>query len=306
MVNVTQRIAQVTQPRGGYINPKSMEIRQLSNPAADPLLLADENIHASILGSAVDYLTRWSLDHRKPPEVPAAQWAFDVPSAGARRLDKEFGTSHEERVAELCRAIDDSRPYNPDKPTPPSDVAIAAAIELASYDVAFRAGVYTYNPETNTEPDVVTTRHVSIMVRRGLAFFQEYGPVAVDGFVTVGGHGAFIDGGDGDFVTPDTLWDFKVSVRPPSKDHTLQLLIYWLMARRSGWNWNALWNSSHTYSEEDWRDMFDLDAYLRDNRSWPARQLARHVRDQPLGVRMQEIVRVAQQRLASQLRPAGG
>ena len=29
------------------------------------------------------------------------------------------------------------------------------------------------------------------------------------------------------------LWDFKVSTSKPNKDHTLQLLIYYLMGRRS-------------------------------------------------------------------------
>ena len=38
---------------------------------------------------------------------------------------------------------------------------------------------------------------------------------------------------DGDFLTKDTLWDFKVTASKPNKDHTLQLLIYYLMGRRS-------------------------------------------------------------------------
>ena len=37
----------------------------------------------------------------------------------------------------------------------------------------------------------------------------------------------------GIFLTKDTLWDFKVSTNKPNKDHTLQLLIYYLMGRRS-------------------------------------------------------------------------
>jgi hypothetical protein len=269
MVNVTQRIAAVTQPRGGYIPAKTMDVRQLSRDASAPLLLADENIHPSIIGSAVDYLTRWALDHRNHPEAEVARWKFDVPAAGAGRLDKALGTNHVARVEELLQIIDRSRVHNPDEPTPPSNAAIAAAIELASYDVAFRAGVHIYNPETNTTPDHLTTEHISIMVRRALAFFSEYGPIAVDGFITLGGHGAYIDGGDGDFVTRDTLWDFKVSVRQPSKDDTLQLLIYWLMARRGDWAWRALWNSPNRYPEAEWSEMFDLDDYLRDNQSWP-------------------------------------
>ncbi|WP_270295108.1 hypothetical protein [Eggerthella sinensis] len=39
--------------------------------------------------------------------------------------------------------------------------------------------------------------------------------------------------GEGDFLTADTLWDFKVSVKPPTKEHTLQILMYWRMGLHS-------------------------------------------------------------------------
>lgn len=39
--------------------------------------------------------------------------------------------------------------------------------------------------------------------------------------------------GSGDFLTGDTLWDFKVSGYPPNPRYTLQLLIYWRMGLHS-------------------------------------------------------------------------
>lgn len=42
-----------------------------------------------------------------------------------------------------------------------------------------------------------------------------------------------MNAGDGDFLTADTLWDFKVSVSAPTNAHTLQLLMYFLMGKRS-------------------------------------------------------------------------
>ena len=42
-----------------------------------------------------------------------------------------------------------------------------------------------------------------------------------------------IASGDGDFITHDTLWDFKVSKNPPTSKHTLQILIYWRMGLHS-------------------------------------------------------------------------
>ena len=43
-----------------------------------------------------------------------------------------------------------------------------------------------------------------------------------------------IDSGDGDFLTKDTMWDFKVSINEPTTKHTLQLLIYFLMGKQTG------------------------------------------------------------------------
>lgn len=71
------------------------------------------------------------------------------------------------------------------------------------------------------------------MVERSLAFFTQYGPIVKDGFTLEGGYTDTITAGDGDFLTADTLWDFKVSKTKPTKDHTLQLLIYYLMGIQS-------------------------------------------------------------------------
>ena len=71
------------------------------------------------------------------------------------------------------------------------------------------------------------------MVNRSLLFFNQYGPKELDGFTFEGGHTNIIESGDGDFMTKDTLWDFKVSKKPISKEQTLQLLIYWRMGLHS-------------------------------------------------------------------------
>ena len=48
-----------------------------------------------------------------------------------------------------------------------------------------------------------------------------------------GGYTHTVNAGDGDFMTADTLWDFKVSKKKPTKDHTLQLIMYWRMGLHS-------------------------------------------------------------------------
>ncbi|MEO5535343.1 MAG: hypothetical protein ABIR17_09465 [Pseudolysinimonas sp.] len=283
MVSVTQRIRQVKQPRGGYIHPKTMEVRYLgSGGVAAVVDHTLENVHASLVGLAVDYLTRSALGR------PAAE-VFTVSVAAAGRL----GDDWRGYALDLCDLIEGSRgrvlalpndesarhalpnPKNPNWATDrevylvPDDEAIKAAIKLASFDVIFRAGMAAYNPDARTDPDAITREHIAEMIAASLAFAWEYGPVLVDGFTMLGGYTKTVDTGDGDFVTRDTLWDFKVSVNPPTKDDTLQLLMYWLMARRSDWNWRPTWHWDHSTSEPDWLEAWDLDDYLLKNRAWP-------------------------------------
>ena len=39
--------------------------------------------------------------------------------------------------------------------------------------------------------------------------------------------------GDGDYLTESTIWDFKVSKNIPTKEHTLQLAMYYIMGKHS-------------------------------------------------------------------------
>lgn len=71
------------------------------------------------------------------------------------------------------------------------------------------------------------------MVARSLTFFEKYGPITKDGFTFEGGYTNVITAGDGDFLTADTLWDFKVSKNGLTSAQTLQLLIYYIMGEHS-------------------------------------------------------------------------
>jgi hypothetical protein len=214
MTTVTRRIKEVKQPRGGYINPKAMEVRQLEDGKPTPLDHTAENIHASLVGLAVDYLTR--LANGAEPRD-----AFAISLHGASLLG----------YAVLARATADVDSLAPGRV---DAAAISAACRLSGFDVAFRAGPLMYNPNAQTDPDTVTAEHIAVMVERSLAFFREYGPVTLDGFTFPGGYTDTVTSGDGDFLTAETVWDFKVSVTGPTKDHTLQLLMYCLMGQRSG------------------------------------------------------------------------
>lgn len=57
MPSVTQRIAQVKQPRGGYVNPTKM-LANISLGVQPPFDSKAENVSPGLVGIAVDYLTR--------------------------------------------------------------------------------------------------------------------------------------------------------------------------------------------------------------------------------------------------------
>jgi len=211
MVSVTSRIKAIKQPRGGYLPPKSFEVTEIDS-GGEVLGTESENIHSSLVGLAVDYLTR-TLLYGRPED------AFKISVRGASLVGEG------ERALKQAESVRDLRPES-----------IVVACQLAGYDVLYRAGRAGsdyYKPVQDILPDSNTIKNIEIMVNRGLVFFREYGPVVKEGFTFEGGYSETVNAGDGDFVTADTLWDFKVSKQEPASTHTLQLLMYYIMGRRS-------------------------------------------------------------------------
>ena len=210
MASVTQRIGQVRQPYGGYIKPSEFRKIQFDdNNSLNP----EENIHASLIGLSVDYMTRFmqSRDVVK---------AFEISCLGAV-------TARKQNIAEdLLRTVHGL-----------DDASITSACKLASFDVWYRnpldallsAGCEYINPDSGT------IENIRVMVMRSLEFFSRYGPVTADGFTFEPyGYTETVNAGDGDFLTKDTLWDFKTLRSKLTSKHTLQLLMYWIMGKHSG------------------------------------------------------------------------
>lgn len=205
--SVTQRIKQVKQPRGGYINPKNMEVIQCGEGIE--ALYSEENIRANLTGLAVDYLTRFMSG------TPLEE-AFKISFMGALIIGEQ---KKAEELMNDVKGLDDA--------------SIINAMKLVGFDVCFRAGFMGYRPVDEIQPDAMTIDNVRVMVKRSLEFLDYYGPKVLDGFTFEGGYTEIISTGDGDFTTSDTLWDFKVSKDKPKKEYTLQLLIYWIMGLQS-------------------------------------------------------------------------
>ena len=208
MSSVTARINQIKQPTGGFIKPKEMTKVELMN-SSKLYDISLENVHASLVGLAVDYLTRFMI-------TKEIFESFQISMLGAGVIHKDKQCCN---LLYKIKGLDDS--------------SIESALKVVGFDVCFRAGPEAYKPVSEIQPNKETIENVKTMVNRSLEFFKEYGPVILNGFTFKGAYTSIITSGDGDYLTKDTLWDFKVSRNEPTNKHTLQLLIYLLMGKRS-------------------------------------------------------------------------
>ncbi len=208
MCSVTQRIGKIKQPRGGYIKPKEFEQTVLDGGGIDDLY-PEENVSPGLVGLAVDYLTRFMSG-------TSAEEAFEISRMGAVNV-QQLGLF--ERLISHVSGLDDD--------------SIDAAVKLSGFDSAYRAGVMAYRPVEDIVPDAHTIKNIRVMVERSLRFFEQYGPKVLDGLTFEGGYTGYVATGDGDFLTDDTLWDFKVSKQKLQNKYTLQLLMYWRMGLHS-------------------------------------------------------------------------
>ena len=214
-MNVTGRINQIKQPTGGYIKPSQFSIRELND---GNILSEVENVHATVIGMVVDYLTRFMMGTELTK-------AFEISCMGAKcavRLGNSGAVKEAEEYLSKIKGLDNN--------------SIICACKMVTFDVWFRnpMGALSAKTASDTNPDRDTINNIKIMVERSIAFWKEYGPITKDGFTFENkGYTKTVDSGDGDYLTEDTLWDFKVSKSKPTNKHTLQLLMYWIMGQHS-------------------------------------------------------------------------
>ncbi len=216
MYSVTGRIKGVKQPRGGYIKPSEFKSINLDD---GKILNAEENIQASLIGMVVDYLTRFIMgtDLIK---------AFKISIMGAdfaKKLGMATACEEANKYLSGIKGLDDD--------------SIINACKMVTFDVWYRNPISAMLAKTakDTNPDKATIENIRIMIERSISFFKEYGPITVDGFTfEPNGYTETVSSGDGDFLTADTLWDFKVTKSKCTSKHTLQLLMYWIMGQHSG------------------------------------------------------------------------
>lgn len=216
MYSVTGRIRSIKQPRGGYIKPSEFKTIELND---GQVLNGKENVHATIIGMTVDYLTRFMIGANLSE-------AFKISIKGVILATKLGVITAQEESKKYLRGINGL-----------DDDSIINACKMVTFDVWYRNLVNAPMAKTAKEinPDKATIENIRTMVKRSINFFDEYGPITVDGFTfEPNGYTETVSTGDGDFLTADTLWDFKVTKSKPTNKHTLQLLMYWIMGQHSG------------------------------------------------------------------------
>ena len=204
--SVTQRIQEIEQPRGGYL-PIKLFAKETFD---DGLTLNDtENIHPSLIGLTVDYMTRFlsgdSIDK-----------AFRISLRGASIINM---SDKAEVLKSKITGLDDS--------------SIFSACQLVGFDVCFRSSIAAYKPIEEIVPDKETIENIRIMINRSLTFLDTYGPITHSAPTFDGGYTKIVNKGDADFTTKDTLWDFKVLRATPTSKQTLQILMYYIMGMHS-------------------------------------------------------------------------
>lgn len=206
MATVTTRIREIKQPHGGYL-PKNFFDKKILQD--DEELYEEENIHPSLVGLAVDYLTRFRMGESRYE-------AFKISLMGAMVIKKESLAEH---LLLHVNGLD--------------DVSIISACKLVGFDVCYRSSKKSYKPVEGILPDKKTIMNIRILVNRCLKFWELYGPIEQSCPTFEGGYTSIINAGDGDFVTKDTIWDLKVSKKDLDSKKTLQILIYYIMGQHS-------------------------------------------------------------------------
>ena len=206
MASVTQRINEIQQPYGGYLPMKLFSKEQLDDGVT---LHEGENIHPSLVGLAVDYLTRFMSGS-------TVDQAFHISTLGALLISM---TSTATALKSQITGLDDQ--------------SITAACKLSGFDVCLRSSPLRYKPVEEISPDKATIENIRTMVNRSLRFWEKYGPILCSEPTFEGGYTDIVNTGDGDYVTQDTLWDFKVSKSAPKSKQTLQILMYYIMGLHS-------------------------------------------------------------------------
>ena len=201
MATVRDIAKKAIQPKGGYTSLDQFQKKQLDDGQH---LYSQENINAGLVGSAVDYLTRFMFDGKK-------REAFKISLLGAKNIRQTFKA---ELYLNKIQGLD--------------NYSIEYACKLTGYDICYRGNPFYYRPVDDIVPDAKTMANIRLMVQRTQNFFCEYGPIKSYGCTLQDKEN--ILQGDIDLLTQDTIWDIKTTKKSPNPVDRLQVILYYVLA----------------------------------------------------------------------------
>lgn len=268
-IQIDPNLKHLKQPRYGYLPLKMFQEKTF----VDKKGLFDrncENVDASIVGLAVDYLTRYMSDNDSRTafsiSLRGAKFKNELENNGDIKIDKlgniNFIDNQQyfalitkqksknvfalffNRIIKLPTKDKTLKLFNKFLKNVQGldDNSIFNACRLAQYDAWYRAGGYFKTWKLIENINNETIENIRTMVVNSLNFFASEGKIIKHTLTfndvnsnsqTTGGYSKVVSCGDADFLTPDGLWDLKVSINKPSSKDTLQILMYWIMGLHS-------------------------------------------------------------------------
>jgi hypothetical protein len=210
------------QPRGGYVPIRLFDEYLICE---EEFLNDEENLDPGLVGTAVSLMARKLL----VPKARQSESLQDLMESqitraailGARHME-QLGCGSEAEARELAKAVRDL-----------SDESIVAACQLSRFESCYRAGKGAYVDAEKATPDAATIENIRVMVKRAIDALRGHGGVTGLGVSFRGAYTKKVDSGDADLTTAGTVWEIDASEDDPTSAHTLQILMYYLMGRRS-------------------------------------------------------------------------
>lgn len=218
MSSVTQRIKEIKQPRGGYVQWNDFNNINYNDGIE---MKTDTRILPAMLGLVVDYLTRFMLTKN-------ILESFNISIIGHEIYENQNLNEYS-----LLPNYDFNKLLNTVKGL--DFESIESAFILSHYDIYFRTNSSIYMKYKKSKEDLKITKddahNVKVLVERNLKFIKDYSP-----FIHIGlnfpkeSFTNIINSGDGDLVSKDYLWDIKTSKKiKRSPQDILQIIVYYLM-----------------------------------------------------------------------------
>lgn len=197
----------------------------------------DARKYSSSIGLIIDYLTRFYWTNN-------IEYSFDITIRGFKDIVEKYKLKNKNYVKEKLESIKKSFERNKEF----NQHSIQASYQIVRFDAAYRAGYFNENwvnknkiNDLDLMPSYLVINTLNALKRlidfigtlKQVKFYLTFQNDKDKNLDLDFGYSFFIKSGDGDFCDGDTLYDIKCSKNIPTENDTLQLIIYFILAKHS-------------------------------------------------------------------------